>query len=130
MTLDFVSLLLSKHVPAPAQSTISPYLRQTLPLGSLGADIGQAPQVSDIEKHNQEMVSIGWRMQSLSGAADSLLKSASRLEGEIGRETAYWNQVLAVKEKGWPLCRLPREKHTLGVRYGFAEGMILDRITS
>ena len=37
------------------------------------------------------------------------------------RETTYWDQVLAVKEKGWSLSRLPREKHTLGVRYGFAE---------
>lgn len=60
-------------------------------------------------------------MQSLSGAADSLLKAATRLEKEIGRETTYWDQVLFVKDEGWSLCRLPREKHTLGVRYGFAE---------
>lgn len=60
-------------------------------------------------------------MQSLNGAADSLLKSAARLEEEMERETTYWDQVLAVKEKGWSLSRLPREKHTLGVRYGFAE---------
>lgn len=39
----------------------------------------------------------------------------------MGKETTYWDQVLAVKEKGWSLSRLPREKHTLGVRYGFAE---------
>ncbi|KAI9868551.1 MAG: RNA polymerase II mediator complex subunit [Pleopsidium flavum] len=37
------------------------------------------------------------------------------------QETKYWEQVLAVKEQGWSICRLPREKHTLGVRYGFAE---------
>lgn len=81
----------------------------------------QAPPVSELEKHNQEMASIGWRMQSLNGAADSLLKSAARLEEEMARETTYWDQVLAIKEKGWSLSRLPREKHTLGVRYGFAE---------
>ncbi|KAL9125354.1 MAG: hypothetical protein Q9175_008090, partial [Cornicularia normoerica] len=39
----------------------------------------------------------------------------------MGREANYWDQVLAVKEKGWSLSRLPRENHTLGVRYGFAE---------
>lgn len=60
-------------------------------------------------------------MQSLSSAADSLLQAATRLEDEVGRETTYWDQVLSVKEEGWSLCRLPREKHTLGVRYGFAE---------
>lgn len=74
-----------------------------------------------MEKHKGEMVSIGWRMQSLNGAADALLKSAARLEEEMSRETTYWNQVLAVKEKGWSLSRLPREKNSLGVRYGFAE---------
>ena len=68
------------------------------------------------------MASIGWRMKSLNSAADSLLKSASRLEEEVEKETRYWSQTLAVKEKGWSLSRLPREKHTLGVRYGFAEG--------
>ena len=119
--LDFVSLLLSKHTPAAAQTTLSPFLQQTLPLGSLGGEVVQASQVSELEKYNQEMVSIGWRMQSLNGAADSLLKSAARLEEEMSRETTYWDQVLAVKEKGWSLSRLPREKHTLGVRYGFAE---------
>ncbi|KAF6235140.1 hypothetical protein HO173_006769 [Letharia columbiana] len=119
--LDFVSLLLSKHAPAAAQTTLSSFLQQTLPLGSLGGEVIQALQVPELEKHNQEMVSIGWRMQSLNGTADSLLKSAARLEEEMGRETTYWNQVLAVKDEGWSLSRLPREKHTLGVRYGFAE---------
>lgn len=119
--LDFVSLLLSKHVPAAAQTTLSPFLQKTLPLGSLGGEVVREPQVSELEKYNQEMVSIGWRLQSLNGAADSLLKSAARLEEEMERETTYWDQVLAVKDKGWSLSRLPREKHTLGVRYGFAE---------
>ena len=64
-------------------------------------------------------------MKSLNNAADSLLKSASRLEEEVEKETRYWSQALAVKEKGWSLSRLPREKHTLGVRYGFLEGEAL-----
>lgn len=122
-SLEFVSLLLSKHAPAAAQTTMSAFLKQTLPLGSLGAEVVQAPKVSDAEKQNENMVAIGWRMQSLNRTADSLLESSSRLEEEISRETRYWEQVLAVKEKGWSLHRLPREKHTLGVRYGFAEGL-------
>ena len=122
MALDFVSLLLSKHAPASAQSTMSQYLKDNLKVGVLDGEVVQTPQSSDLEQRNQEMVSIGWRMQSLNNAADSLLESASRLEDEVGRETTYWNQVLAVKESGWSLSRLPRERHTLGVRYGFAEG--------
>ena len=120
--LEFLSLLLSKNSSA-AQTTISPFLKQAVPLGTLDASAVQAPQITELEKHNEELLGIGWRMQSLNGAADSLLKSASRLEEEMERETRYWEQVLAVKEKGWSIHRLPREKHTLGVRYGFGEGM-------
>lgn len=117
-----MSLLLSKYSPNQSQATLSTFLKQNLPLGSLGGEVIQAPQVSELEKRNAKLASIGWRMKSLNSAADSLLKSASRLEEEVGKETRYWSQVLAVKEKGWSLSRLPREKHTLGVRYGCAEG--------
>jgi len=122
MTLDLISLLLSKHTPVQAQLTLSPYIKQNLPIGSLGAETMQVPQLSDEDKRDDEMVSIGWKMQSLGNTADSLLKSATRLEQEMELEAKYWEQVLAIKEEGWSLCRLPREKHTLGVRYGFAEG--------
>jgi mediator of RNA polymerase II transcription subunit 17 len=124
--LDFVSLLLSKHTPRQAELTLSPYLKQNLPIGTLGAEILQTPQKPDSEIVHDEKISIGWKLNALASAADSLLKTASRLEQEIERETKYWGQVLAVKEQGWPICRLPRERHTLGVRYGFAEG---DRAT-
>ena len=36
-------------------------------------------------------------------------------------EARYWEDVLAVKQKGWSVCRYPRERQTLGVRYGFLE---------
>ena len=123
-----MSLLLSKHSPAPADSTMSPYLKQNAPTGSLGAEVNGLPKVSDAQQADQEKVSIGWKMQSLNATADSLLKSATRLEEEVERETRYWEQVLAVKEQGWSLCRLPRERYTMGVRYGFAEGMLISFI--
>ena len=100
---------------------MSPFLKEHLPLGCLGAETVQASQESETERRDQEMVAMGWRMQSLSSAADSLLKSATRLDDEIKRETIYWDQILSVKDEGWSLCRLPRERHTLAVRYGFAE---------
>ena len=121
--LDFVSLLLSSRTPGPAALTLSPYIKQHLPLGCLGVETVQSINVSELQKEQDEMVSMGWRMQSLNNTADSLLKSASRLENEMQKETTYWDQVLAIKAKGWALSRLPREKYTLGVHYGFAEGM-------
>ncbi|KAL8660857.1 MAG: hypothetical protein Q9202_006141 [Teloschistes flavicans] len=119
--LDLVSLLLSSHVPKAAEATVSPFIKAAVPLGSLAAEIMQQPQQSEEEKVSEGLVSLGLRMQSLSRSADALLQSASRLGREIGRETTYWQEILAVKEKGWPVCRLPREKHTLGVRFGFNE---------
>ncbi|KAL8827030.1 MAG: hypothetical protein Q9170_007173 [Blastenia crenularia] len=119
--LDFVSLLLSKHTSKTAEATISPFVKANIPMGSLGAEIMQEPSKSEAEKTSEGLVSLGWRMQSLSRSADSLLKSASRLEQEVEREARYWQQILAVKESGWSLCRLPGEGHTLGVRFGFSE---------
>lgn len=91
-------------------------------MGCIGAEIVQAPEKPEAEINKMQMVSIGWKMRSLKSTADSLLRSATRLEQEIERETRYWEKILKVKEQGWSLCRLPREKHTLGVRFGFAEG--------
>lgn len=127
--LDFVSLLLSKHAPKAAEATISPFVKHTVPMGSIGAEVMQEPHLSEAEKSTEGLVGLGWRMQSLTRSADSLLKSASRLEQEIERETTHWQQVLAIKENGWSLRRLPGEANTLGVRFGFGEGAWLLSLT-
>ncbi|KAL9028547.1 MAG: hypothetical protein Q9196_003098 [Gyalolechia fulgens] len=119
--LEFVSLLLSRYASKAAESTISPSLRAIVPMGSIGAEIMQERPRSQAEKTTEALIGLGWRMQSLARSADSLLKSASRLEQEMARETTYWQEILAAKESGWSLCRLPGEGHTLGVRFGFGE---------
>ncbi|KAI9795606.1 MAG: RNA polymerase II mediator complex subunit [Piccolia ochrophora] len=121
--LDFVSLLLSRETPRQAEVSMSELLRKRVPLGSLGAERVQATPASEVHDQDDELVSRGWKLQGLNSAADSLLRSATRLEKEIEQETRYWEQVLAVSERGWSVCRLPREKHTLGVRFGFSEAV-------
>ncbi|GFF84954.1 mediator of RNA polymerase II transcription subunit 17 [Aspergillus udagawae] len=119
--LDFISLLLSKHTPRQAETSMSAYLKQVAPLGSLNAEIISPPPKSEAVVRDTKTVSRGWRLQSFNAAADKLSKSASRLENEVASETRYWHEVLAVKDKGWKLCRLPRQGQTLGVQYGFLE---------
>lgn len=119
--LEFVSLLLSKHASKAAETTISPSIKAIIPMASIGAEVMQRPPPSEAERNAENLVGLGWRMQSLARNADSLLKSASRLEQEMEREATYWKEILAVKENGWSLCRLPGEGHTLGVRFGFGE---------
>ena len=106
-----------------ALSSVDPYIRETLPKGALGEHRLQAPQKSETDSQNVQMVELGWKTQSLESAADSLLNSATRLEKELEAETRYWDQVLKIKEQGWSVTRLPRERHALGVRFGFAEGV-------
>lgn len=144
-------MLLSKHNPRQAASSLSPFVKASLPLGSLGAEYfrlaeTQAKEVAnsksneDVNVKNDEeadertkeksqnkvddnmLVSAGLKVKSLGAAADAILCSARRLENEMRQETEYWRQVLAIQSKGWPICRMPREKQTLAVRYDFAEG--------
>ena len=117
-----ISLLISKASPAQAQTTLSPFLKSAVPLGSFGTEhiqaVAKASQIQD-----EKTVSLGWKLESLNNAADSILKSATRLEEEMRKETEYWEQAMSLQDKGWSVCRLPRERHTLGVRYGFLECM-------
>ncbi|KAL7660689.1 RNA polymerase II mediator complex subunit, variant 2 [Aspergillus niger] len=119
--LDFVSLLLSKHTPRQAETSMSAFLKQVAPLGSLNAEIVEPPPKSEAAVQDVKTVSRGWRAQNFNAAANKLLNSATRLEEEVASETKYWDEVLAVKEKGWKVCRLPRERTALGVQYGFLE---------
>jgi mediator of RNA polymerase II transcription subunit 17 len=81
----------------------------------------QASRVTDAQKEDNRRVAKGWKIQNLNKTVDTILESATRLEKEMETETKYWEQVLAVSDSGWAVCRLPNEKHTLGVRFGFSE---------
>ena len=97
-----------------------------MPSGSLGTELTQPPDTRKADSDdvwNDGLVSVGWKLQSLNASADQLLESASKLEKEMQQEERFWDRVLAIKQNGWSICRLPRESHTLGVRFGFSEGM-------
>lgn len=71
-------------------------------------------------------VTSGWHVIAIDETRESAQKAAELLEGEADREAKYWADVLSVSESGWSVCRLPRERHTLGVRFGFNEGRAHD----
>ncbi|KAJ5101241.1 Mediator complex subunit Med17 [Penicillium alfredii] len=119
--LDFVSLVLSKHAPRQAETSMSAFLKQVAPLGSLDTEVVSPRPKPETASKDVSAVSRGWRIQNFNAAANKLLNAAARLEGEVASETRYWNETLAVKDKGWKVSRLPRERQALGVQYGFLE---------
>ncbi|PVH86231.1 hypothetical protein DL98DRAFT_650283 [Cadophora sp. DSE1049] len=121
LALDFISLLLSKDAPVQASLSLSPDLQQLVGVKTLGADKLAGPRTTEAQKQDNRNIAKGWKAQHLNKTVDSILASATRLEKEIEHETNYWEQVLAVSEKGWAICRLPNQKHILGVRFGFSE---------
>lgn len=118
--LDFVSLLLTKEVPR-ADSSLSPFLKTTVPKGTLDFDRSDASRPTKLQEEKSKTIAAGWSLSSLNASADKLLGAAQRLEKEMEKETKYWNQILSVTEKGWSTRRMPREPHTVGVWFGFSE---------
>ncbi|EJT70420.1 hypothetical protein GGTG_11444 [Gaeumannomyces tritici R3-111a-1] len=130
LTLDFVSLLLTKEDPTNAGRTLSPTLRELVGIGTLGADQLAAPQTNVSRVQDNKMVATGWKFLDINRSMDSVLSAAARLQKEISLETRYWADVLAVSEKGWSVSRLPYERQTLGVKFGFSESAPEFRNTS
>ncbi|OHE96621.1 RNA polymerase II mediator complex component SRB4 [Colletotrichum orchidophilum] len=126
MTLDFISLLLSKESPAQAGVTLSQQLRDWTGIGTLGIakredNDEQKQRDAEKTKDNRD-VSLGWALLDIEKTRESADKAATHLSKEVEREAKYWNEVLSVHQAGWSMCRLPAERHTLGVRFGFSEG--------
>lgn len=122
-SLNFVSLLLSKANPAAVTQTISPELRDLIPLGTLGATKANAAWITTERKDDNRLVAKGWKSRDVNKSIDSILASATRLESEIQKETTYWEEILSIHDKGWSVSKVPRRKGVLGVRLGSSEGM-------
>ncbi|KAH6648771.1 subunit 17 of mediator complex-domain-containing protein [Truncatella angustata] len=121
LSLDFISLLLSKEMPNQANMTLSPALRDLVGFGVLGASRLHESNLTPARIQDDLTVATGWRLMGTNKMVDSVLEAAERLEKEISLETKYWADVLAVSDNGWTVASLPYEPHSLGVRYGFAE---------
>lgn len=120
LTVDFVSLLLSKYEPR-ALGTLSSTLRDLVGFGTLGATEIKESNITEARRHDDLTVATGWRIIGVNNMVDSVVAAAEKLEKEMELEAKYWADILAVSENGWSVCALPHEPHTLGVRFGFSE---------
>src|SRR3569833_2872165 len=130
MTLDTISLLLSKETPVQAGLTLSPALREMVGIGTLGADKLAPPLNTEARRQENKTIATGWKLLDMEKTMDSIVTSVSRLHKEIELETKYWAEVLAVSDNGWSVSRLASDKDTLGVKFGFSEAAPEFRNTS
>lgn len=121
LTLDSMSLLLSKQNPTQAGMTLSQQLREMVGIGTLGADRLHDSNVTPAKTKDQEAVAMGWTIMEINKTRDSAEDAAAFLEKEIAAESRYWEDIVSVKKAGWSVCKVPQERHTLGVRFGFSE---------
>lgn len=136
--LDLISLVLSADPNKRAPSSFSQTFRtegldKGLPFGSMGLarenhqhDVVKEPerQRREEQQKRQDLVAKAARMEALDTAADEILKAAKHLEKEVRKETKYWQEIVSISDKGWPIhqTRSDRLPAPFAVRYGFPEG--------
>lgn len=109
----------------------NPSSEYNVPIGTVGADKIESARHTDAQKLESKRVAKGWKILSLNKSVDSILDAATRLEQEMEVEAKYWEDILAIKEKGWAVCyatptsryerQTKRFDGTLAVRFGFSE---------
>lgn len=120
LALDYISLVTSLNAPEAGLSTMSPALKAAVPPGCLGFD--RISRKIDKKAQEEDMkVAKKWKVDGLNSAADALLGASKKLGAEVQKETVYWQGALAIRNDGWLITRMPRERNVLAVRYGFAE---------
>lgn len=122
LTLDSLSLLLSKQSPTQAGLTLSQQLRDMVGIGTLGADRLDEPTAKPNKTADEEEVAVGLTLMQINQARDAAEQAGQFLQREVEAENKYWQDVVAVKQAGWAICRVPNERHRLGVKFGFSEG--------
>jgi mediator of RNA polymerase II transcription subunit 17, fungi type len=121
MSLEFVSLLLSKETPVQASLTLSKALRDLVGIGTLGSTLVNTTNVNAVREEDNRDVAIGWTLLSVEKTRDAAIQAQMSLMKEVELEATYWDDVLAVSQNGWSVCRLPQQRNVLGVRFGFSE---------
>jgi mediator of RNA polymerase II transcription subunit 17, fungi type len=124
LALDFISLLLSKDAPNQGRQTMSQALTQLVPPGTLGYDKWPVNEPSAEEKESERAVTLGWQVTSIENSADSLAKAAQRLQKGVQHEQTYWDELLAIAERGYAVARIhpTRQRHIFGAQVGFMDG--------
>ncbi|RFN49138.1 calcium channel yvc1 [Fusarium flagelliforme] len=120
LTLDFLSLLISKQNPTQAGVTLSQGLRDMVGIGTIGADKLDNPPTTSAKTQEQENIALGFTLMQTNKVRDAAEAASSFLQKEVTSEGKYWEDIIAVQKSGWSITRVPMERHILGVRNSLA----------
>jgi mediator of RNA polymerase II transcription subunit 17 len=117
LSQDFVSLLMSCLRPAAGTTSMSPHLKQFIPVGSLNADNSKPSDMDD-----DPLVAAGWKLQALDHSASLISRAAKRLQNEAEKEELYWENVLSIVSFGEVLFKIRKgDMRGLGIKYGYGD---------
>jgi mediator of RNA polymerase II transcription subunit 17, fungi type len=122
--IDMLSLLESRYNKLGEQS-MSPAIKGMNIAGKVAHEQWEERYMQPKEQLQLEtetkLISLGTSMKTLTSAADTLLKAATRLEHDVRRETQYWDEVLSVTERGWSVFRLAGDRRVNGIQFSAQE---------
>lgn len=102
--------------------TLSQGLREMVGIGTMSADKLDDSNVTPAKVKEREEVAVGWTLMEINKTRDAADAASSFLQREIAAEGKYWEEIVAVQKSGWSISKVPQERHSLGVRFGFSEG--------
>lgn len=123
LALETVSLLLSSVRENNAKSSLSPYLKRTVPMGSLNGD--NVPIGKDITNQLRTVqFGIGWKLKSLEESRNILRDTVDSLWTIMSREHSYWKKISEVITNSDVIFKI-RERNSsqrvLGIKYGYED---------
>lgn len=126
LALETVSLLLSAVRENNAKSSLSPYLKRTIPLGSLNSDrVGASPDTN--KQISTVQFGLGWKLKSLEESRTILRETADSLWSIISNEHNYWKMISEVITNSDVVFKI-RERgsgsggnRVLAIKYGYED---------
>jgi mediator of RNA polymerase II transcription subunit 17 len=115
---------MSKERPTQVIGTLDNQLRQLVGIGTIGSTKLHEPFNAEQKQQDNAVISTGSKLLAINKTSNMLFAAASRLQKESTVESTYWQDVLDVSERGWPVARLPSDPSTLAVKFGFSETTI------
>lgn len=118
LLLELVSLLLSGSKPKQGLMTMSPYLKQHLPVGSVNSDKISMKQILNNDIVKNYLIKMAWKLQTLDTIKEYNDYNFKKLNEQMLIENKYWSIIAdsGLFQKGALIKNY--NNNTLGVKYG------------